>query len=101
MPLSTQAFTIISSLPCLAGNSYVFPGHRDGRPLSGMAMEMLLRRMGRNDITVHGFRSTFRDWAAEQPIFLEKLVNCAWRMKLAMRLSVPIGEVTCCLNVRD
>jgi len=43
----------------------VFPGGRKGRPLSNMAMEMLLRRMGRNDLTVHGFRSTFRDWAAE------------------------------------
>ncbi len=69
VPLSTQAFTIISSLPCIAGNSYVFPGHRDGRSLSGMAMEMLLRRMGRSDITVHGFRSTFRDWAAEATDF--------------------------------
>ena len=69
VPLSTQACTIISSLPCLAGSGYVFPGHRDGRPLSGMAMEMLLRRMGRDNITVHGFRSTFRDWAADATDF--------------------------------
>jgi integrase len=69
VPLSTQTFTIISSLPCLEGNSYVFPGHRDGRPLSSMAMEMLLRRMGRSDITVHGFRSTFRDWTADATDF--------------------------------
>jgi integrase len=69
VPLSTHASAIISSVPCLEGNSYVFPGHRDGRPLSGMAMEMLLRRMGRSDITVHGFRSTFRDWAAEATDF--------------------------------
>lgn len=69
VPLSTHASAIISSLPSIAGNSYVFPGHRDSRPLSGMAMEMLLRRMGRNDITVHGFRSTFRDWAAEATDF--------------------------------
>ena len=69
VPLSTQTFKIISSLPCLEGNSYVFPGHRDGRPLSSMAMEMLLRRMGRSDITVHGFRSTFRDWTADATDF--------------------------------
>jgi integrase len=65
VPLSKQAAAIFATLPMLDGSSYVFPGHRSGRPLSGMAMEMLLRRMGRGDITVHGFRSTFRDWAAE------------------------------------
>jgi integrase len=47
----------------------VFPGHGKGKPLSGMAMTMQLRRMGREDITVHGFRSTFRDWASEQTSF--------------------------------
>ena len=45
---------------------FLFPGDKPGRPLSSMAMLMLLRRMGRDDITVHGFRSTFRDWAAER-----------------------------------
>ena len=44
----------------------VFPGQRRGRPLSDMALLMLLRRMGRGDLTAHGFRSTFSDWAAEQ-----------------------------------
>jgi integrase len=69
IPLSTQAAAILAALPCLSSNgAYVFPGHRSGRPLSGMAMEMLLRRMGRDDITVHGFRSTFRDWAAESDV---------------------------------
>ena len=45
---------------------HVFPGKKADKPLSGMAMLMLLRRMGREDLTAHGFRSTFRDWAAEQ-----------------------------------
>jgi integrase len=45
---------------------YVFPGARDNRPLSQMAMLMLLRRMGRGELTVHGFRSAFSDWCAEQ-----------------------------------
>ena len=44
---------------------YVFPGLREGKPLSNMAMLETLRRMGKKDVTVHGFRSTFRDWAAE------------------------------------
>jgi integrase len=43
----------------------VFPAARSGAPLSNMALLMLLRRMERGDLTVHGFRSTFRDWAAE------------------------------------
>jgi integrase len=41
------------------------PSGRAGKPLSNMSMNMLLRRVGRGDLTVHGFRSTFRDWCAE------------------------------------
>jgi integrase len=43
----------------------VFPGAKKGKPLSNMALLMLLRRMGHGDLTAHGFRSTFRDWAGE------------------------------------
>ena len=43
---------------------WVFPGHAARKPLGGMAMVMLLRRMGHTDLTVHGFRSSFRDWCA-------------------------------------
>lgn len=45
--------------------SPVFPGRQPGKGLSNMALLVLLRRMGRGDLTTHGFRSTFRDWAAE------------------------------------
>ncbi|MDR3474057.1 MAG: tyrosine-type recombinase/integrase [Devosia sp.] len=48
-----------------AGDDWVFVGQRPGRPLSVMALEMVLRRMGRADVTVHGFRSSFRDWSGE------------------------------------
>lgn len=47
------------------GRALVFPGKEINRPLSVMAMTMVLRRMNRTDITVHGFRSSFRDWAGE------------------------------------
>jgi integrase len=47
-------------------NDVVFSGQKPGRPLSNMALLMMLRRMGRDDLTAHGFRSTFRDWAAER-----------------------------------
>lgn len=70
VPLSPPAMAILQTLLPLRdrrreGSGYVFAGGKPGRPLSNMAMMMLLRRMGRGDLTVHGFRSTFRDWTAE------------------------------------
>jgi hypothetical protein len=55
----------------------VFPGAREGKPLSNMAMLMMLRRMGRDDLTAHGFRSSFRDWAAETTGYPGDLVEMA------------------------
>ena len=46
-------------------NALIFPGRDAGRPLSDMSLTAVLRRMGRGDLTAHGFRSSFRDWAAE------------------------------------
>lgn len=48
---------------------YVFRGRSAKAPLSNMVFLMLLRRLGRDDITAHGFRSTFKDWAAEKASF--------------------------------
>lgn len=69
IPLTARAVAILKSLPKLDHNPHVFTGNGIGKPLSSMAMAMLLRRMGRTGITVHGFRSTFRDWASEQTSF--------------------------------
>lgn len=69
VPLSPRAVDLLKAIPKLEGNPHVFPGQKAGKPLSSMSMEMQLRRMGRNDITVHGFRSSFRDWASEQTSF--------------------------------
>lgn len=66
VPLSGAALNVIGAMQDTRTSDYVFPGKRNGKPLSGMAMLMLLRRMGHADITAHGFRSTFRDWVAEQ-----------------------------------
>jgi integrase len=55
----------------------VFPGGKTGKPLSNMAMTEVLRRMGRGAFTVHGFRSTFRDWAAERTNFPSDVVEMA------------------------
>jgi integrase len=68
VPLSDPAVGLLRALLPLRNaerGDWVFPGARAGRPLSNMAMAMLLRRMNRGDLTVHGFRSTFRDWVAE------------------------------------
>jgi integrase len=75
IPLSAQAAAIFDSLPHLHGSTFVFPGYRAGKSLSNMAMEMMLRRMGLADITVHGFRSTFRDWAAEETNFPREIIE--------------------------
>lgn len=69
IPLSARAVGILRDLPRLDQNPYVFPGNRKNKPLSSMSMTMQLRRMKRGAITVHGFRSTFRDWASEQTSF--------------------------------
>ena len=62
VPISPQALSVAGAQ---ARGPFVFGGAKEGAPLSNMAMLELLRRMGRDDLTVHGFRSTFRDWAAE------------------------------------
>ena len=54
-----------------------FPGAKQGKSLSNMAMLTVLRRMNRDDITVHGFRSTFRDWAAEETDFPREIAEMA------------------------
>jgi len=58
-------------------DEFVFPGGKKGRPLSNMALITLLHRMGRRDIVPHGFRSTFRDWAAEQTSFAREVPEMA------------------------
>lgn len=65
IPLTSEAIAILKPLYETRVSSYVFPGQKNGKPLSAMSMEMLLRRMKVEDATVHGFRSTFRDWCGD------------------------------------
>ena len=69
VPLSDAALAVLAAAAKLrqdqSDDASLFPGGKSGKPLSNMAMLVLLRRMGRSDLTVHGFRSTFRDWCAE------------------------------------
>ena len=64
VPLTDQMLEIIEPLKALKSD-FVFEGQKRNHPLSNMAMLMLLRRMGIEGVTVHGFRSTFRDWVSE------------------------------------
>lgn len=68
VPLTEAAVKLLNALPRDTTGEHVFIGQTNGgRPLSNMAMTALLKRMDRKEgVTVHGFRSTFRTWAAEQ-----------------------------------
>lgn len=76
VPLCSRAIEILKELKELGGE-YVFPGLKPNKPLSNMAMLTVLRRMERGDLTVHGFRSTFRDWAAEQTAYPHEMAEMA------------------------
>ena len=65
VPLPEKAVVILSEMLDVAVSEFVFPGAQPNKPLSNMAFLQLLKRMDRGDLTAHGFRSTFRDWAAE------------------------------------
>jgi integrase len=66
VPLSAPALAILRTLHKVRPSRLVFPGWRGGRPLSDMAMLMCLRGLRPGGFTVHGFRSSFRDWAGEE-----------------------------------
>ena len=77
MPLSDAALAIVEEMAAIRQGDFVFPGGRAGRPICNMAMLMMLRRMGRGDLTAHGFRSSFRDWAAERTDFPAEVAEMA------------------------
>lgn len=80
VPLSPRALSIIRDAAALEtpdDGRFIFPGGKRAKPLSNMAMTAVLRRMGCGDITVHGFRSTFHDWAAERTNFPNEVVEMA------------------------
>lgn len=65
VPISDALLALLVNLPRLETNPFLFPGLRPGKPLTNMAMLMALSRMGNSHLTMHGFRSSFRDWAGE------------------------------------
>ncbi len=86
VPLSDTAVQLLRRLLPLRNpkaGDWLFPGGKAGRPLSNMAMTAVLRRMERGDLTVHGFRSTFRDWAAERTNYAREVAEAALAHTLA------------------
>jgi integrase len=80
VPLCDRAMEIIAEMRDILSrrpSAYVFQGLKDGQPLSNMSLLMLLRRMGHESLTAHGFRSSARTWAAEQTAFPAEVAEMA------------------------
>jgi integrase len=77
VPLSPAAVAVLSRMPRGEAESLVFPGAKAGKPLSNMVMVALYKRMKREGITTHGFRSTFRDWAGEATHYPREICEAA------------------------
>jgi integrase len=86
VPVSARAIGILTILREENSADFIFPGQRRGWPLSSMALEMALRRMKAGKITVHGFRSSFRDWCGEATTFPRELAEAA--------LAHTVGDAT-------
>lgn len=83
VPLSDAALAILAATQDDARKGLLFPGAKEGRPLSDMTLAAVLKRMERADITAHGFRSTFREWAAEQTGHPREVIEHALAHQLA------------------
>ena len=78
VPLSDAAVSVLQAQAAAHGmRGFIFPSTKPGKPLSNMAGLMLLKRMGRSDLTVHGFRSSFRDWAGESTAHPREVIEHA------------------------
>ncbi|MBK1643586.1 integrase [Thiocapsa imhoffii] len=83
VPLTEAALSILRALPQVSGEVWVFPGARQGRPLSAMALLMTMRRLGygvngtRGAYVPHGFRSSFRDWCGEVSSYPREVAEAA------------------------
>lgn len=76
VPLSDAALAVLEDAKKVCQGEYIFPGVRSGKPMSDMSLTMLLRRLHKG-VTVHGFRSAFRDWAAEVTHFPGEMAEMA------------------------
>jgi integrase len=86
VPLSEEATAVLRQMQELRTGDFVFPGQNGIKPIGDVAVWRLLRTMGRGDLTTHGFRSSFRDWAAERTNFPREVAELA--------LAHQVGDAT-------
>jgi len=86
VPLSPGCVKILEDMARVQTSEFVFPGGKAKRPLSNMALLNTLKRMGRTSLTTHGFRSTFRDWAAENTDHAGEVVEMALAHTIASKV---------------
>jgi integrase len=77
VPLSPRVFAILRQLEKLKAGDFVFPGQKSKSPFSGRVLHMVLRKSGVKSATVHGFRSSFRDWAGNVSNFPREITETA------------------------
>ena len=77
VPLSDRAVAIIRQLGKMRSGEFVFPGRKADRPLGNMSMATILRRLKIEDATMHGFRSSFRDWVGNETHFPREVAEAA------------------------
>ncbi|UCV17232.1 tyrosine-type recombinase/integrase [Ferribacterium limneticum] len=109
VPLSEPAIAMLKELPKIAGNEYLFPGDRDKKPLSDMTLTAIIRRFNETEdrsppewidpksgdqIVPHGFRSTFRDWAAEVSHYPREVVEHALAHSLPDKVEAAYARGT-------
>ncbi|GLI21670.1 tyrosine-type recombinase/integrase [Xanthobacter flavus] len=89
VPLTAAALDALTRAMALQpkseGAAFIFPGGKPGKPLSAMALDMQMRRL-KSEMTVHGFRSSFRDWAGEETAFPREIAEAA--------LAHTVGDAT-------
>lgn len=88
VPLPSRAMEILEHMKARQLSVYLFPGQSERRPLSNMAMAAVLRRLNADEFTVHGFRSSFRDWAGDTTAFPRDVAEMALAHKVGDKVEL-------------
>ena len=94
MPLSERAAAILRQLAEARTGDFVFPGQRKDKSLPSRAMNRTLQRMTADTVTVHGFRSSFRDWAGNETSYPRDLIETALAHVIGDKANKLIAEAT-------
>lgn len=86
VPLTSQCLEVLKKSHAMKVSKYIFPGGKKDRPLSNMSMNMLMRRMGIENTTVHGFRSSFRDWCGDKTEYPREVAEAALAHKIGNKV---------------